>query len=132
MIAAAAEVAALVIRDLTRILARGQRAMISAKIASAIDVDPATLEPGAHVDDVAVEEVEALDVGGDVDRLREVDEPELIVPPEQVVGRQVAVGEPLAGQRRQPVDELVERGGQIVAVADERPGAGGRPSRSRR
>ncbi|MFT6290283.1 MAG: hypothetical protein ACJAR2_000870 [Ilumatobacter sp.] len=40
-----------------------------------VDVETLVLEPRADVDDVAVDEVEAGEVRGDVDRLREIYEP---------------------------------------------------------
>ena len=73
------------------------------------------LEPPADVQHVAVQEIEALHVGGDVDRLREVDEPQRALPPQQVVCRQVTVGD---ARRRDPAeahDQLPEGIVEFVA-----------------
>ena len=109
-----------------------QRAMISAKIASASTSRPRRSNQ-AHT--LATSRwrksrpwmLAAMSIG-----LREVDEPDPVVPPEQVVGRQVAVGEPFAGHRS-PARRRAGRAPTPVARGrGERPGAAGRPSRSRR
>ena len=92
-----------------------------------VDVETTMLEPPTDVQHVAVQEIETLHVGGDVDRLREVDEPEAPLPPQQVVRRQVAVGDARRGDPAEAHDQLPE--GVIELVARQ---PGGRQRRGGR
>ena len=84
-----------------RRLAVGRRVSAAGSEGSAVaeerlDVDSETtpLEPRAHRAHVPLEELEALRVAEDVDDLGPVDDDELVVADEDVVGREVAVRPP--------------------------------------
>ena len=78
------------------------RAAVTSSLKTAILVERNALrtEPAAHVPKIPVEEVECLRVRRDVDGLRDVDDPQPAVPPQQVEGGQVGVHEPGAHHRR--------------------------------
>ena len=92
-----------------------------------VDVEPTMLEPPADVQHVAVQEIEALHVGGDVDRLREVDEPQPPLPPQQVVRRQVAVGDARRSDPAEARRSVAGRHRRVRRVTDGRSTAAGRP-----
>jgi inner membrane transporter RhtA len=91
-------------------------------------------EPARDISRVPLQEPGALRIGDHVDDLGEVDHDQPVLIDQQVVGRQVAVGQPVPGQRDDGLDQLVpERdqegpgraqlgqpgGGRPVRVADE-------------
>ena len=75
----------------------------------AVAVEALAGEPGAHGGDVVVQQVEAVRVADQVDRLGEVDQPQPVPPPQHVVRREVGVDDAGLGQLPDVVDELVAR-----------------------
>jgi len=78
--------------------------------------DPASTEPLADIGDVAVEELECIGVGRELDCLRQVDDHEPPAPPQHVVRREVRVDQPGHGQRDEAGLELPPRGRELIGA----------------
>jgi hypothetical protein len=72
-----------------------------------VDRPALPVEPASNVADVALQQLRRIDVGRRVDGLREVDDHQPPVPPQDVVGRQVAVDDAGGAHRAEAAQHLV-------------------------